>query len=152
MFTRCVYACIYIQYSWLHLRLNVVHIAYCVFRIVWLGSMTKTINFHGYRTSRDQRGGSTDLFCGTLWYHRYVLGANYFSPPNFFLLPPPLHSTYRWVGVFVQNISNVRVVICNCGVWELLLLWQHISRIHWHWTFSVTVMYNSSCLITSSLE
>ena len=46
--------------SRLHLRLN---FAYCA----WLGSVAKTINFHGYGTSRDQRGGLTDPFHDGLW-------------------------------------------------------------------------------------
>lgn len=35
--------------------------------IVWLGSMAKTINFHGYWTPRDLRGGLTDPFHDNLW-------------------------------------------------------------------------------------
>jgi len=34
-------------------------------RILWLGSVAKTINFHSYGTSQDQRGGSTDPFHGS---------------------------------------------------------------------------------------
>ena len=37
-------------------------VTYCIH---WLGSVAKTINFHSYGTSRDQRGGSTYLFRGS---------------------------------------------------------------------------------------
>ena len=37
---------------------------HCVLHIAWLARVAKTINFHGYGTPRDQRGGSTDPFRG----------------------------------------------------------------------------------------
>jgi len=43
-----------------------VNIAYCVLHtaIVWLGSVAKTINLHSYGTPYNQKGISTDPFCG----------------------------------------------------------------------------------------
>jgi len=51
--------------SHLCLRLN---IAYCTLCTVYCvaGQRGKTINFHTYRTPRDQREGSTDPFRGCL--------------------------------------------------------------------------------------
>ena len=63
VFLRCGFHCTqavwYDLCSRLHLRLNV---AYCVAR-----RYGKTINFHGYWTPRDLRGGSTDPFLDSLW-------------------------------------------------------------------------------------
>jgi len=53
------------RYSRFLLRLNIVCCVWWL-RIVWLGSVAKTINFHSYGTSPDQRGGSTYSFRGSL--------------------------------------------------------------------------------------
>lgn len=48
----------------------------CVLRIAWLGSVPK---FHGYRTPRDRRGGSTNPFHHSTWSC---------SPKNHAMQPP----------------------------------------------------------------
>ena len=53
---------------------------HCIVRISWLGSVAKTINFYGYRTPRDQRGGSTDPFRGGSWSCLPQTSAT--QPPN----------------------------------------------------------------------
>ena len=116
-------------YSQVPLRLNV---ACCMWwlRIAWLGSVAKTVNFHSYGTSRDQREAQQTLSVTVreAVYHKFML-----------------RNHYTQHAMFKRNGNQLYVCVCTSPLLDYVMVmswWCHddVTRYNYSVTMVITLV------------